>query len=338
MPNQLIYNDRMNREPSQPITAANIVYLDRDSLPCGANLRPISAPHKWLNYSATLPDQVIERCQGADVLVVNKVPISDEVLAACPTIKHIAVSATGFNIIDLAACQRRNISVSNVQNYAVTTVPEHVLSVVLNLRRQVIHYRQQVIDGQWQKSTNFCLIDQPIRDLRGAIFGVVGLGSLGFATAQLMHAVGMQVIYASRSDHQCGFAKKVPLKELITTSDVISLHCSLNSETALLIDTPQFKAMQAHAILINTARGGIVSEQAAVQAIRNKEIAALGFDVLKQEPPINDSPLLEIAHLSNVIISPHNAWGSVQALQTLADILLDNIEAFINGNPQNIVT
>lgn len=328
----------MNNNSNQSLAVANIVYLDHGSLPNGLTIRPIQAPHQWINYSATAPEQVIERCQGADILVVNKVPITDEILAACPELKHIAVSATGFNIIDIAACQRRNISVSNIQNYALTTVPEHVLSLVLNLRRQVIYHRQQVIEGQWQKSDSFCMIDKPIRDLRGAIFGVVGLGGLGLATAQLAHAIGMQVIYASRSDHQCDFAKKVLLKELITKADVISLHCSLNEDTKNLIDTPQFAAMQPTAILINTARGGIVNEQAAVQAILNQQIAGIGIDVLEQEPPNNDSPLLEIAHLSNVIITPHNAWGSVQALQTLADTLMDNIEAFINGTPQNIVT
>ena len=328
----------MHKSFTQSLAKANIVYLDRVSLPDGIRLRSVQTPHQWRNYSATAPEQIIERCQGADILVVNKVPITDQILASCPDIKHIAMSATGFNIIDVAACRKRNISVSNIQNYALTSVPEHVLSLTLSLRREVIHHRQQVIDGQWQNSSSFCIIDKPIQDLRGAIFGVIGFGGLGRATAELMHAIGMQVIYASRNEHQNDFAEKVSLKELLAHADVASLHCSLNSETENLIDSPQLASMQAHSILINTARGGIVNEQAAVNAIRQQEIAGLGFDVLEQEPPKNDSPLLEIAHLSNVIITPHNAWGSQQALQSLADILIDNVEAFINGRPQNIVT
>lgn len=327
----------MQKKPTSSLTKANIVYLDRGSLPHGIKLKPISAPHHWHNYTTTRPEQVIERCQNVDVLVTNKIPITEEILSASPSIKHIAVSATGFNIIDVAACQRRNISISNIQNYALTTVPEHVLSLTLNLRREVIHHRQQVIEGKWQKSSSFCIIDKPIRDCRGAIFGVVGLGALGYATAQLMHNVGMKVIYASRNTHNCDFAEKVLLKDLLKKADVVSLHCSLNKDTKNLIDTPQLQSMQSHAILINTARGEIVNEHAVVQAIHNQDIAGLGFDVLTQEPPIDGSPLLEIADLSNVIITPHNAWGSEQALQTLADTLVDNIEAFINGTPQNIV-
>ncbi len=328
----------MNKRLTGSLDKANIVYLDRGSLPDSVKLRSIPAPHNWHNHQATTSGQVIDRCRNADVLVVNKVPIGEKILAACPTIKHIAVSATGFNIIDIAACKRRNISVSNIQNYALTTVPEHVLGLTLNLRRELIHHRQQVIDSQWQKSSSFCIIDKPIRDLRGAIFGVVGLGALGYATAKLMHSIGMHVIYASRNTHDCDFAKKVTLKQLLAKADVVSLHCSLNSETKNLIDTSQLQAMQPHAILINTARGGIVNELAAVHALQNNEIAGLGFDTLEQEPPNENSPLLEIAHHNNVIITPHNAWGSVQALQTLADILIDNVEAFINGTPQNIVT
>ena len=328
----------MNNKATKPLTKANIVYLDRGSLPAGVNLRSVKAPHQWHNHQTSAPEQIIERCQTADILVVNKVPITEQILNDCPSIKHIAVSATGFNIIDIAACQKRNISVSNIQNYALITVPEHVLSLTLNLRREVIHHRQQVIDGEWQKSSSFCIIDKPIRDLHGATFGVVGLGGLGRATAKLMHSIGMRVIYASRNEHTCDFAEKVLLKDLLVKADVVSLHCSLNNDTKNLIDAAQLKTMRPHAILINTARGGIVNERAAAQAILNKEIAGLGFDALLEEPPTNDSPLLEIAHLSNVIITPHNAWGSVQALQTLADILVDNIEAFIAGTPQNIVT
>jgi len=314
-----------------------IVFLDRNSLSKGARIRGLSAPANWSYYPTTSRQQVIERCTGADILVLSKCPITAATLAACPTIKHIAVAATGFNIIDLDACSEYGVSVSNIPSYADTTVSEHVICMALNLRRQMIQYRQQVINGEWQKSDAFCLFDKPVFDLAGCTMGIVGFGQLGQATARLAKAMGMKVIFSARKAHHADYATQVSFEKLVQTADIISVHCALNNSTSNLFDAQVLSQMQSHAILINTARGGIIDELALKNALLNKEIAAAGIDVLVEEPPQNDSPLLEIADLSNVIITPHSAWLSENAMQRLTDTLADNIDAFISGVNSNLV-
>jgi len=327
----------MTQNYSQNTTPAKVVYLDRGGLPKSLTLRELTTPSDWINYSNTLPEKVIERAHTADVLVINKVAITPEILHACPSIKHIAISATGYDIVDARACQEHGVSVSNVPDYANISVPEHVINITLSLRRKLFQYRQQVIDGHWQNSPNFCLFDQPINDVAGCTFGVIGFGRLGRATAKLANALGMRVIYASRSKHDCDFAHAVDFSELIQTADIISLHCGLTPETKNLISTTELESMRDSAILINTARGGVADETAVAKAVENGNIAGIGFDVLVDEPPVNGSALLELAARSNVIITPHTAWASEQATQRLADILIDNIDAFLIGKPQNLV-
>jgi len=265
------------------------------------------------------------------------VKISREVLLACPSIKHIAVSATGFNIIDTEACRQLGVSVSNIPNYAATTVAEHVIASALCLRRQLLSYRQSVINNQWQASANFCIFGSPINNLQNATFGVIGLGALGLATAQKAAALGMHVIYTSRTQKPCDFAEYVSFDELLSSADVISLHCSLTAETQNLIAAKELKMMKSHAILINTARGGVANEVDVVNAINNNIIGGISFDVLVEEPPQNGTPLLSIADRDNVIITPHTAWASEQAMQTLINILADNVDAFLLGSPKNLV-
>ena len=236
----------------------HIVFLDRDALSQGTSIRAIKPAHTWQDYPGTKPDEVIERCKSAGILVLSKVVITEQVLKACPEIRHIAIAATGFNIVDLAACKRRGITVSNIPSYASTSVAEHVIGMALNLRRQLIQYRQRVIDGAWQQSPGFCLFDKPVYDLAGATIGIVGFGELGRATGRLAHALGMTVMFSARNPQQCDFACQVDFDELIETADIISLHCTLNDSTRNLIDGTELKRMQKHAILINTARGGIV--------------------------------------------------------------------------------
>ena len=291
----------------------------------------------FINKLTTL-QLVIERSVGADVLVTNKVRISKEVLLACPSVKHIAVAATGFNVIDIEACQQLGVSVSNIPSYAATTVAEHVITSALILRRQLLSYRHSVINSEWQTSPSFCLFGKPINDLQNSTFGVIGLGEIGWTTAAKAAALGMRVVYSSRSEKSCDFAERLSFDEIISTSDIISLHCSLTPETENLISTTQLKRMQPHAILINTARGGVANEASVVDAINKNMIGGIAFDVLLEEPPTNNSPLLSIAERDNVIISPHIAWASEQAMQTLVDILANNVDAFLLGSPQNIVT
>ena len=322
---------------SAPNQIPNVVYLDRDGLPARITIPQPNTPHVWQNFGQTAPDQRIARCQNATVVVTNKVPIDAAVLDACPSIRHIAVTATGYNIIDLDACAKHGVSVSNIPSYAATTVAEHVMACTLSLRRQVIQYRQRVIDGAWQKSATFCVFDKPITMLAGATLGIIGFGEIGRATAQMAAAMGMNVIYTSRQIYDVNFAQHVSLNELLQRSDVVSVHCALNEDTHNLLDAPELAKMPDHAILINTARGGIVNEAAAASAIKNATLGGLAFDVLVQEPP-QHSPLLEIADRSNVIITPHIAWASDEAMQTLANIVSANVDAYLRGTPQNLVS
>jgi glycerate dehydrogenase len=316
----------------------NIVFLDRNSLSPNAKIRQLAASASWQFYDSTSEQELVQRCTDADVLVLSKTRISEQTLAACPSIKHIAIAATGFNIVDIKACKNYRVSVSIVPAYANTSVAEHVINYALCLRRQLIQYRQQVVNGAWQESVGFCLFDKPILDLAGTTLGIVGFGSLGQATAKLATAMGMKVIFSARRPVGCSYADQVEFEQLIESADIISLHCSLNESTRNLIDKSALKRMQKHAILINTARGGIVDESALVEAIENNEIAGIGIDVLQEEPPKQNSPLLKIADQTNVIITPHTAWASEQAMSRLTDILADNIDAFLLGESKNLVT
>jgi len=319
-------------------SAKRIIYLDRAGLPERFNIRAPNTNHQWINYPFTPPDLVIERSQGATVLITNKVKINEDILIACPSVKHISVSATGFNIIDIDACKKHGVSVSNIPSYAATTVTEHVIMSALCLRRQLLSYRQSVINNEWQASSSFCLFGKPLHDLHNSTFGVIGLGELGYAAAKKANALGMRVIYSSRSDKSCDFATQVSFDELISQADIISLHCSLTPQTENLISTKELERMKPTAILINTARGGIVNEVDVVKAIENNIIGGISFDVLVEEPPKSHSPLLSVANHSNVIITPHSAWASEQAMQSLVTILADNVEAFLLGSPKNLVT
>ena len=316
-----------------------ITFLDRESFQQDICVKQPSFQHEWIDFDSTASEDVIERSKGSDIIVTNKVVIDRATIEACPTIKHIAVAATGFNIIDIEACREHNISVSNIPSYATTTVPEHVLSCAITLQRKMLRYRQQVLNGAWQKSSRFCLFDQPLHDLKGATFGVVGFGSLGQSTAKLMHAIGMNVVYSSRTNKHCDFATQISFEDILSSADIISLHCPLTADTLDLIHSDELAKMQNHAILINTARGGIVNERALADAIKTEEIAGTACDVLCEEPPSDtSSPLFEIADQDNVILTPHIGWASQEAMQTLSDQVISNIEGFHAGQTINIVS
>jgi len=270
------HKDLSDYTPIDVMKKTNIVFLDRSTLPEQIKLNNSNPNINWVNHSLTPSEQVIKRSQDADIIVTNKVIINRDTLAACPKLKHIAVAATGFNIIDIDACREYGVSVSNISNYASTSVPEHVLSLILNLRRELLQYRQQVIQGKWQSSPHFCLFDKPINDLKNSTLGIIGFGELGKATASLAHALGMRVIYTSRQNHHSTFADKVSLEELLCTADIVSIHCSLNDDTKDMIGETELAMMKPSAILINTARGGIVNEYSVVQSIKNRQIAAIG--------------------------------------------------------------
>lgn len=312
----------------------DIVFLDRDSLI--ATIRPPSFAHRWRDYPATAPDEVVARLQGAAIAVTNKVPIRADALARLPDLKMIAVAATGTDNVDLAACRARGIVVANIRDYSLVSVPEHCFALMLAVRRNLRAYVADVEAGQWERSTRFCLLDHPVSDLANSRLGIVGYGALGKRVAQIGRAFGMQVAATSRSPIQDPDVPALPLAELLATSDVVSLHLPLSDATRHLIGAAELASMKKSAILINTARGGLVDEAALAAALRDGTIAGAGFDVLSKEPPVPDNPLLQL-RLPNFVLTPHVAWASGGAMQTLADMLVDNLEAWAAGTPKNVV-
>ena len=314
-----------------------IVYLERDSVI--ANVRRPNFAHDWVEYKSTRPDQVIERLQGCSIAIVNKVPMSSVTVDALSDLKMIAVAATGTNQIDLEACRRRGIVVSNIRGYAEHTVPEHVISLLLALSRNLVAWRESLLAGRWQQSDQFCLFDHPIRDLHGATLGVIGSGSLGGGVIRLADAFGMRVL---RAEHKGASAVRpgyTAFDDVLREADAISLHCPLNEQTQGLIGELELQAMKKSALLINTARGGLVDEAALIRALKEGWIAGAGFDVITAEPPPVGHPMVaaELLAMPNFLLTPHVAWASRPAMQTLADQLVDNIEAFIAGSPKNRV-
>jgi len=312
-----------------------IVFLDRESLI--ADMRAPSFAHDWIDHDQTAPAEVVARIQGADIVIVNKVKLSAETLALAPSVKMIAVSATGTDNVDLAYCRAHGIVVSNIRGYAVHTVPEHAFMMMLALRRNLLGWREDVRAGLWQKADQFCLFTRPINDLYGSTLGIVGHGSLGNGMKKLAEAFGMQVLIAERKGAATTRAGHTPFDSLLAEADVISLHTPLTAETRHMIGAREFGLMKPSAILINAARGNLVDEAALVEALKSGRIAGAGFDVLSIEPPREGNPLLDL-DLPNFILTPHVAWGSREAMQTLADQLVDNIDAFVAGKPSNVVS
>ncbi|UGQ48246.1 D-2-hydroxyacid dehydrogenase [Massilia endophytica] len=311
-----------------------IVFLDRDSLIANVR-RPVFA-HEWTEYAASTAEEAVERLREATIAISNKVPLGAEALAKLPQLEMIAVAATGTNNVDLAAAREHGIVVSNIRNYAHAALPEHTFALILALRRNLLAYRADIEAGKWQRSPRFCLFDHPIRDLHGSRLGLLGYGTLGKGVAHLGKAFGMEVVVHTRTPTDDPDVRNVSFDELLETSDVLSLHAPLTEQTRNIIGAEELKRMKASAILINTARGGLVDEKALAEALTGNVIAGAGFDVLTQEPPPEDNVLLNL-RLPNFLLTPHSAWASAQAMQLLADQLIDNIEAFAAGTPQNIV-
>ncbi len=312
----------------------HIVFLDRDSIQ--ADIRRPDFAHEWQDYPATTVAQVSERLNGATIVISNKVPLMAGSLTPLKHLKMIAVCATGTNNVDLDYCRVHGIVVSNIRNYAMHSVPEHVFTMVLALRRNLVGYREDVANGLWQKTEQFCLFTRLILDLHGSTLGVIGHGALGKATAKLGEAFGMRVLFAEHKDAAQIRSGYTSFETVLADSDVISLHCPLTPATQNLISAAEFRKMRRHALLINTARGGLVDEAALVQALKDGVIGGAGFDVLTTEPPRTGNPLLDL-RLPNFILTPHIAWASRNAMQIMADQLIDNIEAFARGAPRNRV-
>ena len=308
-----------------------IVFLDRESV--GADVRKPDFPHSYKEYDSTwTPEEIVDRLKGASIALINKVPMRADVLKQLPNLKLIAVAATGTDVVDKAYCKEAGIAVVNIRNYAFNTVPEHVIALMFALRRNLLAYVADVRKGRWGEVDQFCFFDHPIRDIAGSTLGVVGYGAIGKAVAKRAECLGMKILPYDVFP-QDGL---VDLEMLLKESDVITLHCPLTPETKNMIGAKEFEMMKSTAILINTARGGLVDEAALAEALKSGVIAGAGFDVLTAEPPKDGNILLDL-DMPNLIVTPHVAWASREAMQILADQLIDNVEAFVAGNPQNVV-
>ena len=316
-----------------------IVFLDRDTIAPEITVRRPAFAHTWAEYPRTAPDELAERlANGANIVITNKVPLRAASLERGPGLKLIAVAATGTDVVDIGYCRDHGIAVSNIRGYAANTVPEHTFALIFALRRNLLAYADAVRRGRWQEAGQFCFFDYPIRDLAGSNLGIIGEGVLGQRVAEIGRALGMRIMFAAHKGRSDLGPLYTPWDEVMETSDVITLHAPLTSQTRNMIGMAEFRAMRRRPLLINTARGGLVDEADLAAALREGLIAGAGFDVLTSEPPAGDNPLLGLLDAPNFILTPHVAWASDQAMQTLADQLIDNIENFVRGEPTNLVT
>jgi len=313
----------------------SVVFLDRDSL--RATVRRPAAAASYVEHAATAPGEVVARLQDATIVITNKVALREADLVKLPKLRMIAVAATGYDVIDVGYCRAHGIAVANIRNYAVHTVPEHAFALILALRRSLLAYRADVEAGVWQRSSQFCFFTHEIGDLHGSVLGIVGEGVLGRGLAQIGAAFGMRAVFADHAAREATDLEFMPLPELLRTADVLSLHCPLTPASRNMISERELRTMKKRALLINTARGGLVDEAALARALDEGWIGGAGFDVLTSEPPRHGNPLLDIRR-PNFILTPHVAWASSGAMQFLADQLIDNIDRWAEGRPQHLVT
>ena len=313
------------------------VLLDLGSMDAGD--LDLSALHALCNplstYSETLPEQVGARIGDAQVVISNKVLLDADAMAAAAQLKLICVAATGINNVDLEAARARGIAVCNVRGYATASVVEHVFALLLSLVRQLDAYRNRLAAGDWQRAPHFCLLEPPMQELRGRTLGIVGYGELGRAVARVAEAFGMRVLLAQRPGAPAA-PDRIALHDLLPQVDIVSLHCPLTEQTRDLIGAPELAAMKPTALLINTARGGLVDEAALLAALQSGRLGGAGIDVLAQEPPLANNALLA-ARLPNLIVTPHIAWASLAARQRLVEELALNIRSFQSGELRNPV-
>lgn len=311
-----------------------IVFLDRDTLI--ADLRIPEFEHTWVEHPATPADEVAAALWRASMVITNKVPITRAVIESCHKLKLVAVAATGVNNVDLEACREHGVAVCNIRGYAQNTVPEHVFMMLLALRRNLLAWRASLKQGAWQQAPGFCLFDHEIHDLAGSTLGLIGAGSVGAGVAQLARAFGMDVINAEHKGAASVRPGYTAFDEVLQRADQVSLHVPLTEATRDLISAREFGLMKRNALLINTARGGVVNEAALISALKTRRIAGAGFDVLSVEPPREGHALLDL-DLPNFLLTPHVAWSSREAMQALGDQLIDNLEAFARGEAKNRV-
>ena len=287
-------------------------------------------------YDRTRPEETVARAAEADIVLTNKVIINREMMAQLPQLKYIGVLATGYNVVDIEAAHERGIIVTNVPAYSTESVAQMVFAHLLTVTNRTEHYAIQNRQGRWSKNPDFCYWDFPHLELAGKTFGIVGLGNIGRRVAEIALAFGMQVkaLTSKSADTLPAGIEKADLEVLLATSDVISLHCPLTDTTRHLINRDTLSKMRPSAILINTGRGPLVDDQAVASALAKGQLAAFCADVLTEEPPKADNPLLS---LPNAFITPHIAWATEEARSRLLQVAISNVRAFLNAKPQNIV-
>jgi len=320
------------------MTSVRIVLLDRATFVPEVRFHAERIPGaRWREYPVTAPGDIVDHVgRDTEVVAVNKVRLTGEILAQLPGLRMVAITATGTDNVDLGHAREHGIAVANVRDYATVSVPEHVIALAFALRRRLFDYAEAARDGRWVRSPFFCVHAGTIEELSGAAFGIIGGGALGRATGALAQALGMRVLLAERRGATAIRAGRVAFDAVLAEADVLSLHLPLTPETHHLIGAGELARMKPGAILINTARGALVEPQAVIEALRSGRLGGAGIDVLDAEPPPPDHPLLT-ARLSNLIVTPHIAWASRQAQQKLADESIENIAAFVRGESRNRV-
>ena len=292
----------------------------------------------WTGYPSTRAEQTLERVDNHQIVITNKVVLNRELLSHCPNLKLILIAATGTDNVALDACREQGIVVCNVRHYATPAVAQHTIALILNLLTSQIQYHHDVRQGNWSKSELFCLLDHPIIETSNKILGIIGYGTLGRKVAKIAEAMDMQILLCQRPGTDgAPESGRVNFDELLGRSDIISLHCPLTTDTHHLFADHAFRKMKKTAILVNTARGAIIDSAALINALENGEIAGAGIDVLDLEPPPPNHPLLQCRR-PDLLITPHNAWGSRESRQRLVDALSENLSGWLNDRPVNVVS
>lgn len=286
-------------------------------------------------YDRTAQEDAAARIGDAEIVFINKVRLTDEIFAACPNLKLVSILATGYNIVDLAAAKRRGITVCNVPGYSTRAVVQMTFALLLEICQQVGLHSGAVHTGRWQTCPDFCFWDRPLIELDGKTMGIVGYGAIGSAVGTVAQALGMKLLVTARHERPVPEgARFVSLPELLAQSDVVSLHCPQTAENARMIDAGALAQMKDGAILLNTARGGLLDEQAVADALRSGKLLAAGMDVVSAEPIRADNPLLTAP---NCFLTPHIAWAPLETRRRLQAISAENLRAFLAGKPQNVV-
>lgn len=308
------------------------VFLDKGTFSDGIDLPAPAGVSDYLTYNDTPKDTavIIERCKDADIIITNKVQIGADVIANLPKLKLIQLTATGMNNVDQDACDEHNIALYNIAGYAVKSVPEHTFMLMLTAMRAGIHYHQKVADGTWLANGNFCLLDIPLIDLENKTLGIIGVGTIGKRVTDIARAFGMTVLWAEHQGQAPRNDDYTAFDDVLACADVITLHCPLNEKTQHLINKDTLAKMTKQPLIVNVARGGIVDSQALTDAINSEQIIGYASDVFEQEPIASNDPLLTLTNHPRVMFSPHNAWGSKSAQETLWQMLSKQVTEFID--------